>query len=211
MPDTTTPTNADRGTAPSRTATPYTAAPSSTRATGDALRARIPGRGADLDPQDRPSVPRLQPLSGDRDLHALPTQQPEGDLPRERSIEHARLTPVFGTAAPLHGLSGAIRRYSYARYSEGRAAHWLLLLGADRVDAIESHLRSFATARPDNPITQTGILSELSHGPISSRLGRHRADAGHHLLDPVIVGGPWLAAGAVAFSVVRRVRRRLAR
>jgi hypothetical protein len=32
------------------------------------------------------------------------------------------------------------RKFSYARYSEGRAAHWLLLILADRVDAWESHL-----------------------------------------------------------------------
>ena len=47
------------------------------------------------------------------------------------------MTPVFGTAQPLHGLSGAIRRLAYARFSEGRLAHWLLLVAGDRVDAWE--------------------------------------------------------------------------
>ena len=45
---------------------------------------------------------------------------------------------------------GRLRRYSYRKYSEGRAAHWLLLLAADRVDTLESTLRSFATLHPDN-------------------------------------------------------------
>ena len=58
------------------------------------------------------------------------------------------------------GVSGAIRKYAY-KYSEGRAAHWLLLVAADRVDAWEHHLRSFATLRPDNPVTETGVLSEF--------------------------------------------------
>src|SRR3954463_4560956 len=97
------------------------------------LRARIPGWGAGLDPADRPAVPRER---FDPDLSGahweIPERQPES-RPRERSIEHAVLPPVFGTAQPLRGLSGAIRRRSYARYSEGRAAHWLLLLAADRV------------------------------------------------------------------------------
>jgi hypothetical protein len=50
--------------------------------------------------------------------------------PRERSIEHAMLPPVFGTTCPPKGLSGVIRRHAYAKYSEARAAHWLLLLAA---------------------------------------------------------------------------------
>ncbi|TFV69169.1 hypothetical protein E4P39_21720 [Blastococcus sp. CT_GayMR19] len=56
-------------------------------------------------------------------------------------------------------MEGGHPRLSYRRYSEGRAAHWLLLILADRVDAWESHLASFATLRPDNPITQTGVRS----------------------------------------------------
>src|SRR3954453_14345228 len=88
------------------------------------LRARIPGWGVDLDPKDRPSSPKLQDREDLTGAHwDFPDRQPE-TVPRERSIEHAFLTPVFGTTAPLKGLSGVIRRYSYARFSEGRAAHW---------------------------------------------------------------------------------------
>src|ERR1700710_1135752 len=96
----------------------------------DDLRARIPGWGVDLDPADRPSVPKLQfheDLSGAR--WEFPERQAE-NWPRERSIEHKFLTPVFGTACPPKALSGDIRKLSYRKYSEGRAAHWLLLLRA---------------------------------------------------------------------------------
>src|SRR3712207_6857691 len=69
------------------------------------LRARIPGWGADLDPADRPSYPRLQ-YPADTGAHwDFPERQPGGEG-RERSIEHAFVTPVFGTAQPLSGLSG---------------------------------------------------------------------------------------------------------
>src|SRR3954468_16410853 len=146
------------------------------------LRARIPGWGADLDPADRPSHPKLRYAPEETGAHwVFPDRQPE-KWPRERSIEHAFLTPVFGTAQPPKGLSGVIRRYAYRRFSEGRAAHWLLLVAADRVDAVESHLASFLTTRPDNPITETGVLSEFSHHPISSRAGR--VDVRHQVLDP---------------------------
>jgi hypothetical protein len=173
--------------------------------TAEQLRARIPGWGVDLDPKDRPSVPKLQfqdDLSG-ADWE-FPDRQPE-KWPRERSVEHKFLTPVFGTAQPPSGLSGAIRRLSYARYSEGRLAHWMLLVLADRVDAWEHHLRSFGTLRPDNPITQTGVRAEFSHSGLSSRRGR--VDARHHLLDPVVVAGPWVAAAGVAVAGTRKLVR----
>lgn len=127
-------------------------------------------------------------------------------------MEHKFLTPVFGTACPPKGVSGRLRQYAYARFSEGRAAHWLLLVAADRVDSVGSHLRSFATLRPDNPITQTGVLSELSRHGLSSRLGKKRADLVHQPLDPIIVAAPWVVSGGVAYAgakrLVRAVRRR---
>ena len=176
--------------------------------TSDQLRARIPGWGADLDPKDRPSVPKLRWQEDRTGAHwDFPERQPER-WPRERSIEHEFLTPVFGTSCPPKGLSGALRRYSYRTYSEGRAAHWLLLLAADRIDAWENHLRSFLTARPDNPVTQTGVRSEFSRHGISSRYGKKRADAGHHLLDPIIVVGPWVLAGGLVLSGVKAALRR---
>jgi hypothetical protein len=179
--------------------------------TSDELRARIPGWGADLDPRDRPSVPKLQFQEDLTGAHwEFPDRQPE-KWPRERSIEHEFLTPVFGTAQPPSGLSGVIRKLSYARYSEGRAAHWLLLILADRVDAVEHHVKSFLTLHPDNPITETGVLSEFTHHGLKSRLGRKRTDWKHQPLDPIIVGGPWVAAAGVATvgvrALVRAVRR----
>lgn len=175
----------------------------------DQLRARIPGWGADLDPQVRPAVPRERFDPAASGAHwDVPEQQPEL-RPRERSIEHAWLTPVFGTSTPLKGLSGVVRRYAYARYSEGRAAHWLLLLAGDRIDAVESHLVSFGSLRPDNPVTETGVLAEPGAHPLSSRYGQKRTDTVHLPLDPVIVAGPWvLAAAAAAVALRVGLRRR---
>jgi hypothetical protein len=176
--------------------------------TPDELRARIPGWGVDLDPRDRPAVPRLQfdpNLSG---AHwNFPERQPQ-KWPRERSIEHKFLTPVFGTSCPPKGLSGIMRRLAYKRYSEGRLAHWLILIAADRVDAVESAVASFVTLRPDNPITETGVLSELSRHGISSRFGQRRTDVRHQAVDPVIVAAPWVAAGGLAYTGAKALARR---
>jgi hypothetical protein len=175
--------------------------------TPEQLRARIPGWGVDRDPADRPSVPKLQFQEDLTGAHwEFPERQPE-KRPRERSIEHAFLTPVFGTAQPTKGLSGAIRRLSYRRYSEGRLAHWLLLIAADRVDAWEEHLRSFLVLRPDNPVTETGVRSEVAHHGLRSRLGRGRTDVVHQPLDPLVVAGPWVLAGLGAAAAARRLVR----
>jgi hypothetical protein len=170
------------------------------------LRARIPGWGADLDPADRPQFPREQPGIVTGAHWDMPEQQPERGR-REMSVEHLRLPPVFGTAQPLKGVPGLVRRYAYDKYSEGQAAHWLLLVVGDRLDAVTSHLRSFASRRPDNPITESGVLGERGRHPISSRFRRGRVDLKHSWLDPFLVLGPWLLvlATLVACSV-RAVR-----
>jgi hypothetical protein len=186
----------------------YTPAKPDLTPSSEELRARIPGWGVDLDPKDRPSVPKLQfhdDLTGGH--WEFPDRQPE-KWPRERSIEHEMLTPVFGTACRPKGASGLVRRYAYRRFSEGRAAHWLLLLMADRVDAWESHLASFTTLHPDNPVTETGIGSEITHHGFRSRVGHNRVDVKHQWLDPVIVAGPWVAGVAAVVVAGRRVARR---
>jgi hypothetical protein len=173
------------------------------------LRARIPGWGADLDPADRPSVPRerFDPnLSGAHWEH--PERQPE-KWPRERSVEHTELPPVFGTTCPPKGLSGVVRKYAYAKYSEGRAAHWLLLMAGDRIDTVESALRSFITLRPDNPITQTCVLAEAKRHGLQSRLGHNRADVKHHWMDPIIVGAPWVGAAVATYLALRPLRSKI--
>lgn len=168
----------------------------------EALRERIPGWGADLDKADRPSVPKLKFL--DTGAHwDFPERQPE-KWPRERSVEHRFLTPVFGTAQPPSGLAGALRKFAYKKFSEGRAAHWIILLYADRVDAAEHHVRSLFTLRPDNPITETGVKAEFTHNGIKSRFGRKRVDVKHMWIDPILVAGPWV----LGIYLLRRVFRR---
>lgn len=185
---------------------PYTAHKPPARETSEQLRARIPGWGADLDPADRPSFPRER--DEQTGAHWEMPEAQEVDGYRERSVEHLQLPPVFGTAQPLHGVSGLVRRLAYDRFSEGRATHWLLLLLGDRIDAAGAHARSMLTTRPDNPITQTGVLAERRRRGFRSRFGRGRADNAHMWLDPVIVAAPWLIAGATCAVVLRALRRR---
>jgi hypothetical protein len=73
----------------------------------------------------------------------------------------------------------------------------------------EYHLKSFLTLHPDNPITETGVKAEFTHHGLRSRLGQHRTDLEHQVLDPVIVGGPWIAAAGAVYSGARSVAKSL--
>lgn len=172
----------------------------------DDLRARIPGWGADLDHEDRPAFPRERFDPGASGAHWTFPERQEPHEHRERSMEHKFVTPVFGTSVGTKGLSGVMRRAAYRRYSEARAAHWLMLLAADRVDVLESNLGSFFSLHPDNPVTESGVAAELTHHGVSSRLNRKRADLSHQWIDPIIVGAPWVAGAAATYSALKRTR-----
>jgi len=173
----------------------------------DELRRTIQGWGVDLDPADRPSTPKesLQETGAHWDF---PERQPER-APREKSTEHKFLTPVFGTAQPLRGLSGAIRRYAYT-FSEGRTAHWLLLIAGDRVDVLESRVEAVLQGRPDNPIAETGVLREFRNQAYRTRFGQHRADLKHQPIDLVLWAAPYLAIAGGAYLLAKTLNGRRA-
>lgn len=186
---------------------PYTAEKPANTPPLDEVRSRIPGWGVDLNYRDRPAVPqeRFDPSMTGAHWH-FPERQPER-RPRERSPEHKFLTPVFGTACPPRGLSGIFRKYAYT-LGEGKSSHWLLLLAADRVDVLESAVESALRGKPDNPITESGVVAEFTRGGIRSRVGQGRADVKHQPLDALIVAAPWLIAGYVGFSAAQALTRK---
>jgi hypothetical protein len=171
----------------------------------DELRRTISGWGVDVNPADRPSFPKeaKQDTGAHWDFPAR--QQPRGF--REKSTEHKFLTPVFGTAQPLRGLSGAIRRYAYT-FSEGRTAHWLLLIAGDRVNVLEGRVAALLQGRPDNPVTETGVLREFKDEAYRTRFGQHRADLKHLPLDWVLWAVPYAAIGCGLYLTARQFSNR---
>jgi hypothetical protein len=59
-------------------------------------------------------------------------------------------------------LSGAIRRTAF-RYSESDWTHWLMLLGADRVNVVEGLLADLAHGRIPNIPAEMGVRSAWQH------------------------------------------------
>jgi hypothetical protein len=152
---------------------PYTRDKPLTAPSSEELRRTIPGWGADLNPADRPSVPKER--AGDTGAHwEFPPRQTQ-HVPREKSTEHKFVTPVFGTAQPLRGLSGEIRRYAYG-FSEGQTAHWMLLMLGDRVDVLESRIDRVLTAGPDNIVLRAAPYLALAGGAYLLL----KASRGHH-------------------------------
>ena len=187
---------------------PYVADRAKDVPSADELRARIPGWGSDLDLADRPSIPKLSREAGSATgAHWVrPATQPGGEG-RERSIEHAHVTPVFGTAQPLSGLAGVVKRYAYRRFSEGRLAHWMLLVVGDRLDVATHRVTDALRGRPDRIVAETGIAAERADSPVGARVGSSRRDWRHGVFDPVVTMWPYLLIGGVAVWVVRRARR----
>lgn len=85
--------------------------------------------GVDLDASRRPGVPRFR--------EPKPWPNARWPIPRQQGKPSAsirgKVTPVFSTALPLHGLSGAVRRFAYRR-PDTHPVHWLALLLGDRVE-----------------------------------------------------------------------------
>jgi hypothetical protein len=166
----------------------------------DELRRTVPGWGVDLRPEDRPSYPKE--IAAETGAHwDFPERQPEL-MPREKSTEHKFLTPVFGTAQPLKGLSGVIRRYAYT-FSEGQTAHWLLLMAGDRVDVLESRCSALLSGRPDNVIAETGVMSEFRNQAYRTRFGQHRADLKHQPIDLLMWAAPYAAIAGGLYLAAR--------
>ena len=186
---------------------PYTREKPRTAPSSDELRQRIPGWGVDLDPADRPSYPKEQLQETGAHWDFPERQRPRGF--REKSTEHKFLTPAFGTAQPLRGLSGLIRRYAYT-FSEGQTAHWLLLICGDRVDVLEGRVEAILAGRPDNVIAETGVLREFRGGAFRSRFGQHRADLIHQPLDLLLWAAPYLAMAGGLYLAGRAIAGRRA-
>lgn len=125
-------------------------------------RSAIPGWGVDADPENDPTYPYRE---RDKDDHSGEWARPpvqRSDVEILQSIEHKRRPAVFGTSTPPSGLSGMMRRGAF-KYSESHWAHWLMLMGADRVSMVEGIVQDLARAKIPNIPAEMGMRSEWKH------------------------------------------------
>jgi hypothetical protein len=106
----------------------------------------IPGWGVDADNANDPTWPMRDRTFDDAPgRHWVSPPAQAEDVEVLMSIEHTQRPAVFGSAAPPKGLSGMLRRLAF-KSSESRWTHWLLLMGADRINVVE------------------GVIGDLAHG-----------------------------------------------
>lgn len=125
----------------------------------------INGWGIDADPENEPTYP-MKKYTGDdhrRLNYERPPQQPE-TVEVLHSNERPNLTAVFGTSSPPSGWSGAIRRKAFT-FSESNWNHWLLLIAADRVNAVEGIIDDFSKGHIPNFFAERGWKAEWKHNP----------------------------------------------
>lgn len=123
----------------------------------------IKGWGTDADPENEPTYPMKNWTGDDHkrlDWKRPPQQEKKVEI--LQSTEHLRTPAVFGAVLPPSGLSGAIRRQAF-RYSENMLRHWLLLLLADRVDAMEGLLEDLKQGKMPNLVRERGFDAMWKH------------------------------------------------
>jgi len=122
----------------------------------------IVGWGVDADPKNDPTYPIRDRSKDDHSGRwGRPARQdPEVEL--LQSIEHKQTPAVFGTASPPKWISGWMRRLAF-RWSESNWAHWMILMGADRVNMVEGLVEDVATGRLPNIPKELGLPAEWKH------------------------------------------------
>ena len=123
----------------------------------------LPGWGVDADPENDPTWPMRDQArdDGPGSNWARPPLQ-ASDVEILQSNEHIRRPAVFGTAIPPRGLSGVIRRQAF-RYSESQWMHWLLLMGADRINVVEGLIEDLGRGKVPNPLGEMGLKGSLKY------------------------------------------------
>ena len=147
---------------------------------------KIVGWGVDADPKNDPTYP-YRDRSKDPGLSLNWDRPTEQDTAVEvlQSMEYLHRPAVTGTTLPPRGLSGIMRRAAF-HWSESNWLHWLILIGADRVNMVEGLVDDLAGGTLPNIPAEMGARSEWRHNK-----------KGFALKAALVVG---LSAGALAFA-----------
>lgn len=124
---------------------------------------RIKGWGVDVDPKNDPTYPMKIRNNREHEGYSWerPTQQPI-NIEILHSNERPNVTAVFGTSTPPSRLSGMIRRVAFM-YSESSYGHWLPLMLADRVNAVEGVLGDLGRGHVPNIFVESGRNAQWQH------------------------------------------------
>lgn len=122
--------------------------------------ATVTGWGVDADPSNDPTRPMRDRSKDDGPgMDWAPPAAQVADVEILQSVEYKRRPASVGTSVPPSGLSGVIRRQAF-KFSESQWGHWLLLMGADRINAIEGLFADLSNGRLPNPFVEMGFVKQ---------------------------------------------------
>ncbi|MCU7496148.1 MAG: hypothetical protein HF314_18805 [Ignavibacteria bacterium] len=154
---------------------------------------KIKGWGIDANPDNDPTYPMK--LRTDEEQRGYSWERPEqqaADVEVLHSVERPNLTAVFGTSVPPSGLSGMLRRFAF-KYSESSYGHWLPLMLADRINAVE------------------GIIDDIGHGHVPNIFAErgYKADWKYNRTEFILKTAAAVAvsAGIVAMMMPKKKRK----
>jgi len=153
----------------------------------------IRGWGVDANSENMPTYPMKHYTGDDHERFHYEKPPPQAqDVEVLHSNERPNLTAVFGTSSPPSGLSGMLRRYAF-KHSEGSSKHWMTLILADRINAIE------------------GIIDDLRHGHIPNIWAERGWNAewkyNRKGMIKRVAGTVIVASAIITLLLVRRSRR----
>ena len=134
--------------------------------------ATVKGWGVDADPRNDPTYPMRDRSAENKPAgdYPMPTPQESGTEVLQ-SVEYEHRPAVFGVGPEPRAASGMLRRAAF-RFSENDWWHWLLLLGADRVDMVEGLAADLGRGRVPNVPAEMGMPAAWRHnrGPFLGRV-----------------------------------------
>ena len=122
----------------------------------------IVGWAVDANPQNDPTYSYRDRSADDHSGEWDRPVQQQTEVELLQSVEHKQTPAVFGTSTPPKWVSGMMRRAAF-RWSESHWAHWLLLMGADRVNMVEGLVEDVARLKVPNIPKEMGVPAEWRH------------------------------------------------
>lgn len=123
----------------------------------------VVGWAIDADPRNDPTYPiRDRSKDDGLSINWERPQQQQSDVEILQSVEYRHFPAVFGTSVPPRWISGMIRRAAF-RWSESNWLHWLLLIGADRINVVEGVVQDLGRGKVPNIPAELGAKAEWKH------------------------------------------------
>jgi hypothetical protein len=115
----------------------------------------IKGWGIDADPKNDPTYPIQHRKEGPFKYERKDQKQQPITQEILHSNERPNVSAVYGLGPEPSGLSGKLRRFAF-EHGEGEFSHWIPLILADRINAIEGVLDDLKNGKFPNIIVEKG-------------------------------------------------------